>query len=314
MSLQTSTATSAQQHPVYPVFTPDGHYAPYAAPEQLNASATTSPSAVPLPFASLPRPLVVQASSPTPSISGAPSSPTISRPGTAPSTPIVTASSLQVVRHANPTTPSRPTSQLDRQMHTKYLETRGERLSEALATAESERQRLSDEKEQMMLFGRRLAYDHQMAKARNTELVLTESRVQVPIPKAEPLDLEPKSEPKTEADEKPPSLSDSKFYTWDPPDPDRKRPRAKYEEEDDVKVEAGVERAAQRPRYEQEDSKLLISVKAENVKAEEGEESDSSAISMGPAFPIPRELNFDVKTQTSPVHYFMEIRRKTEGG
>ncbi|KAJ7650998.1 hypothetical protein FB45DRAFT_29434 [Roridomyces roridus] len=76
----------------------------------------------------------------------------------------------------------------------------------------------------------------------------------------------------------------STFYTWDPP-PDRKRGRPDCkEEEDDDDVDV------KRPRRDSSSSDLEIS--------------------MGPAFPIPRELNFDVKTLSSPVHYFMEIRRK----
>ncbi|KAJ7775706.1 hypothetical protein DFH07DRAFT_88576 [Mycena maculata] len=67
--------------------------------------------------------------------------------------------------------------------------------------------------------------------------------------------------------------SGSAFFTWDPP-PD-----------------PGPDRKRRRVEYEA---------------------ADDAAVSLGPAFPIPRQI--DVKMLNSPVHWFMEIRRKAEGG
>ncbi|KAJ7499851.1 hypothetical protein FB451DRAFT_1430380 [Mycena latifolia] len=105
------------------------------------------------------------------------------------------------------------------------------------------------------------------------------------VPKPEPLDdldLELQYPPETpEAAPIAPDADGSTYYTWDPPpDQDRKRRREEYDEKG-----ADVEgRAAVRAR-------LL-----------------SPTPSLGPAFPAPRAV--DVKTLNSPVHYFMQIRRK----
>ncbi|KAJ7019309.1 hypothetical protein C8F04DRAFT_1147973 [Mycena alexandri] len=96
-----------------------------------------------------------------------------------------------------------------------------------------------------------------------------------------------------------PSTSPSTFIAWEPPPPpfeapeDRKRTREEYEAGADADGEA---RPSVRPRLD----------------ADADADADGG-FSMGPAFPLPRDVSLAVGALNSPVRYFMEVRRKAHG-